>query len=122
MKALCPGVLQTSPMSQTGRIWCNIADCRRPVQRCIGHAATHVPMCVIRLGFSQGKHRTVPNYGVFFNEIYSLAYFEILEELSSGLSLTVNIFKIFDFPLSLVGFSKGSRNDIPCNTLIFYLT
>ena len=52
----------------------------------------------------------------FLNENDSLAYFAILEELSSGLSFTVGFSRFQAF--SLWAFS-GARNDIPRNTLTF---
>ena len=55
----------------------------------------------------------------FLNENYSLAYFAILRELSSGLSFTVSFLKTLNFLSLLVGFSREARKDIPPNTLIF---
>ena len=43
----------------------------------------------------------------FYNEKDSLAYFEILRELSSGLSFTVGFFMTLSFLLLLVGIFRG---------------
>ena len=53
---------------------------------------------------------------VILNEKDSLAYFAILEELSSGLSFTVGFFKTLSFLSLLNGFLRGTRKDIPHNT------
>ena len=58
----------------------------------IGYAGTHVPMFVP---------------WVFLNENDSLAYFAILEELSSGLSVTMGFSKLLRFLSLLVGFFRG---------------
>ena len=54
----------------------------------------------------------------FLNENDSLAYFEILGELPSGLSFTVGFIMTLCFLLLSVGFS-GARKDIPRITLMF---
>ena len=55
----------------------------------------------------------------FLNENDSLAYFAILEELSSGLYFTVGFFNTLSLFSLLVGFFRGARKHIPCNTLMF---
>ena len=54
----------------------------------------------------------------FLNENDSLAYFAILEELSSGLSFNPGIFQDFWFSLIISGLFQGARKDIPRNILM----
>ena len=56
----------------------------------------------------------------FLNENDSLAYFEILGELSSDLSFTVGFFMI-KFSLVISCLFQGVRKGIPRNTLMFKL-
>ena len=54
----------------------------------------------------------------FLNENDSLAYYAILGELSSGLSLTVGFFQDVWFSLIISGLFQEARKDITCSTLM----
>ena len=62
------------------------------------YAATHVPMLVPRLGLTKAGHTLglSPAMG-FLNENDSFAYFAILGELSSGLTLTMGFSRLSIF-------------------------
>ena len=55
----------------------------------------------------------------FLNENNSLAYFEILGELSSCLSFIVGFSKSFKFSLIISWLCQRARADLLGNTLIF---
>ena len=69
--------------------------------------ATQDGECAARVDKSCGRNIGLSSDMGFLNENDSSAYFEVLGELSSGLSLTVGFFKTFGFPSSLVGFFRG---------------
>ena len=77
-------------------------------------------MFVPRLGLNEARTNIglSPAMG-FLNENDSLAYFAILRELSSGLSLTVGFFKTLNFLSLLVGFFRGQGRTYLATSLCF---